>query len=377
MSGLGAVGVQGSSVLIDSYARVAVYDDLLSSPRIITIEPAPIVDFIEQIALRSYEEARNLGGRLPYTVIREVAENFIHAGFKECLVSVLDDGNVVRFSDQGPGIGKKNLVLLPGYSSATAEMKKFIRGVGSGFPIVHEYLGRSGGRLTIDDNIDAGVVITLFAHQDDDRFEYGASARQAQPYAADHTRHAFAQPPVEAGARQQDAADPGHGRGLRELPLSARADSARGWLPDTLLEQAFVEGAGMRPHDGSSQPGSSGFNAAADYMAAGGGGSGVVEGPYGGRPGLNLRPAAAASRAGAFALESGSLLKAREHQALRLLYENGMLGSGDLAVLLDVSPPTATRLLQRLEEAGFVELARNKKRIISNSGLAYLNNRGG
>jgi anti-sigma regulatory factor (Ser/Thr protein kinase) len=146
---------------VGTRARIAIYDDLLSAPRIVDIDPAPIVDFIEDIASNTYEHARRQGGSLPYTVIREIAENFIHAQFRECAVSVLNRGNTIRFSDQGPGIEKKRLVQQPGVTSATAEMKQFIRGVGSGFPIVREYLEHRKGILSIDDNAHEGVVITL------------------------------------------------------------------------------------------------------------------------------------------------------------------------------------------------------------------------
>jgi uncharacterized membrane protein len=146
---------------INTRARIAIYDDLLSAPRIIDINPAPVLDFIENIASTTYELAQKQGGDLPYSVIREIAENFIHAQFKECTVSVLDHGNTIRFSDQGPGIEKKRLVQQPGITSATAEMKRFIRGVGSGFPIVREYLEYRNGILSIDDNAKEGSVITL------------------------------------------------------------------------------------------------------------------------------------------------------------------------------------------------------------------------
>lgn len=146
---------------IDASARIAIYDDLLSAPRIIDVEPAATVDFIEAIASRTYDHSHNLGGKLPYSVIREIAENFIHARFKECTVSILDKGNTIRFSDQGPGIDKKGLVQQPGITSATTDMKRYIRGVGSGFPIVKEYLQYSNGYLSINDNAVDGTVVTL------------------------------------------------------------------------------------------------------------------------------------------------------------------------------------------------------------------------
>jgi sugar-specific transcriptional regulator TrmB len=125
------------------------------------------VDFIEDIATSTYERAREQGGSLPYTVIREIAENFIHAHFKECTVSILNKGNTILFSDQGPGIEKKRLVQQPGITSATADMKRFIRGVGSGFPIVKEYLEHRKGFLSIDDNAKDGTVITLSIQYDE------------------------------------------------------------------------------------------------------------------------------------------------------------------------------------------------------------------
>ena len=153
------------SILARTRARIAVYDDFLSAPRIVDIEPAPIAQFIEAIASQTYELAQKAGGSVPYTVIREITENFIHANFKECTVSVLEKGSVIRFSDRGPGIMKKDLVLKPGFTSATEEMRHFIRGVGSGFPIVREYLNYSKGNLTIEDNVDTGCVITVTVNQ--------------------------------------------------------------------------------------------------------------------------------------------------------------------------------------------------------------------
>lgn len=142
-------------------ARIALYDDMLSAPRITEIPPAPTIEFIENLASTVYNQARNAGGTVPYTVIREVTENFIHAHFKEIIVSILDGGNTIRFADQGPGIEQKDKAQLPGYSSATEPMKRYIRGVGSGLPIVKEYMEVSHGTISIEDNIKAGSVITI------------------------------------------------------------------------------------------------------------------------------------------------------------------------------------------------------------------------
>ena len=125
---------------VPTIARIALYDDLRSAPRITEIQPATTAEYIENLASKIYEQAKLAGGTIPYTVIREVTENFIHARFAEIIVSILDQGNTIRFADQGPGINQKEKAQLPGFTSAIEPMKRYIRGVGSGLPIVREYL---------------------------------------------------------------------------------------------------------------------------------------------------------------------------------------------------------------------------------------------
>lgn len=141
--------------------RLAIYDSLTAAPRVDDIQATTPDQFIEEIAARTYTVARDMGGTLPYTVIREIVENLIHAKFREPVVSVLDAGQTIRFSDQGPGIPDKERALVPGYTSATAEMKQVIRGVGSGLPLVREFLAHEGGTLSLEDNLGSGAVVTL------------------------------------------------------------------------------------------------------------------------------------------------------------------------------------------------------------------------
>lgn len=146
---------------VNNPARIAVYDDLLSSPRIIDIPPNHTKDFIGALASSVYNEAREAGGTIPFTVILQVTENFIHARFTEMVVSIFDEGKTIRFTDQGPGITDKEKAQLPGYSSATQEMKQYINGVGSGLPIVKEYLETKNGNIRIEDNLESGAVVTI------------------------------------------------------------------------------------------------------------------------------------------------------------------------------------------------------------------------
>jgi histidine kinase/DNA gyrase B/HSP90-like ATPase len=146
-------------------ARIAVYDGLIAAPRVEELAAEDLAGAIEQLASRTYNLARERGGTIPYTIIREVAENLIHAGFREVVVTILDDGATVRFADQGPGIPDKEKVFLPGFSTATSDMKQIIRGVGSGLPIVRETLTFAGGTIEIEDNLGSGTVVTLRAAQ--------------------------------------------------------------------------------------------------------------------------------------------------------------------------------------------------------------------
>ena len=146
---------------VSTIARVALYDDLKSAPRITEIQPAATNEYIETLTTTVYEQSRLAGGKVPYTLIREVSENFIHAQFQEIVVSILDDGNTIRFADQGPGIQEKEKAQKPGFSSAIEPMKKYIRGVGSGFPIVKDYLDDREGSIVIEDNLVSGAVVTI------------------------------------------------------------------------------------------------------------------------------------------------------------------------------------------------------------------------
>jgi len=249
---------------VSTQARIAVYDDMRSAPRVFEIESAPTAEFIESIATTTYESAQRLGGKIPYTAIREIAENFIHASFQECTVSVLDGGNTISFSDQGPGIARKILVQRPGVTSATAEMKRYIRGVGSGFPLVNEYLQFSDGTLTITDNAKEGTVVTL-------------SINLPQ----------------------------------KDLILE----------PTRGLQQDIVSSSNTD-------------------------------------------------------IGGASTLNNRETAVLRLMYEHGVVGPSDLTEPLGISAATAYRLLEKLEQAGYVEQTIRRKRILSNSGLHYLESLG-
>ncbi len=142
-------------------ARIALYDNMRSIPRVIDSEYENIADFINDTSQKTYNLSHEMGGNIPYTIIREIIENLIHAEFKEIAISIMSEGNHIMISDQGPGIDDKEKAVLPGYTSATSTMKQYIRGVGSGLPIVKETITFSGGIIDISDNMRQGTVISL------------------------------------------------------------------------------------------------------------------------------------------------------------------------------------------------------------------------
>jgi anti-sigma regulatory factor (Ser/Thr protein kinase) len=146
--------------------RLAVYDSLTSIPRVTDLSANDYEELINLLATKTYQFSQEKGGRVPFTVIKEVVENLVHAYFKEAVITVLDNGNTIRISDQGPGIQNKEKAFLPGFSTAAAAMKKVIKGVGSGLPIVKETLLYSGGKIIVEDNLNQGTVITLSVPKD-------------------------------------------------------------------------------------------------------------------------------------------------------------------------------------------------------------------
>lgn len=146
---------------VDPEVRLAVYDSPLATPRVISLTGGDLKAFIDDLATTTYTHAQARGSRIPFVVIREIVENLIHAYFHNAVISILDDGNTIRIADQGPGIRDKERALLPGFTTASAEMRRYIRGVGSGLPVAREQLAFLGGTLTLEDNLDGGTVVTL------------------------------------------------------------------------------------------------------------------------------------------------------------------------------------------------------------------------
>ena len=56
--------------------RIALYDNMRSIPRVIDSTYHSIPDFINDASQKTYNLSHEMGGKLPYTIIREILKNF-------------------------------------------------------------------------------------------------------------------------------------------------------------------------------------------------------------------------------------------------------------------------------------------------------------
>lgn len=361
-------------------ARIAIYDDLLSAPHMIEIPPAETGAYIENIASTIYEQARRAGGVIPYTVIREVSENFIHARFKEIVVSILDRGNTIRFADQGPGILHKDKAQEPGFSSAIEPMKDYIRGVGSGLPIVKEYLESSHGTISIEDNMGTGSVVTISLNQqhgDDDEADGEEFPEQTDAFESSYGA---------AGAYSSA------GRASRDPFARGMAGSF-----NAMNQTHYAEGGAYPQHaaayngqtGAAAYPGQS-FDPRFAQQGYPAGGYGMPQAPYAGTP-YPQHPAAGTPAQGYPAAgypaaqgyyppeqqasfqavrirQATTDLSEKERVCLVLLANEGPLGITELSALTGMAPSSTSATLKKLEERGLAEKLPSKKRQLTPMG---------
>jgi DNA-binding transcriptional ArsR family regulator len=307
-------------------ARIAVYDDPSAAPRVVIVEPKDVRAYLEEITLQVSQLSASQGGGIPFMVIREIVENFIHAYFMEPTISILDRGNTIRFSDQGPGISQKELALQYGTTSATEEMRHYIRGVGSGLPYVHQYMVDKGGSLKIEDNISGGTVVTIST---------SPAAPQPAPYQA----------PMQAMYQQQYGQWPQQSA----VPMGAQSwpsAAPQGW-PNMAQPQPTYPAA---PTQYPPQPMGVGANAPMMGMQA------PPAQPIGLQP---EQPS------------PWPALSVRARAVMDYLKVHDSVGPSDLARQYGESQPTWTRELQSLEEAGLIRKDGQKRRLTA-MGQAFL-----
>lgn len=181
-------GKQRPLAALERGVRIAVYDSLGTIPRIVDIRSSNYSDLLNEVSSKTYAFAQDKGGSVPYIAIKEIVENLLHADIEEAVITILPDGNTIRVSDQGPGITDKERAFLPGFTTASSEMKKTVRGVGSGLPIVKDSMRSVGGSILIEDNLKKGCVITLSCSTESIK-PHLASKEQLAPGSAASSQH--------------------------------------------------------------------------------------------------------------------------------------------------------------------------------------------
>lgn len=327
---------QPNDALTPTYAaRIAVVDTPYAQPRVVVINPCNTREYLEEITATVAKLASEQGSSIPFMVIREIVENFIHAYFVEPTISILNHGNTIRFADQGPGIKEKEKAFAFGTTSATQDMKKFIRGVGSGLPYVRAYMEQTHGSIVVEDNIAGGTIVTLNAHTNeetpDKEKQSGtqiASAQvpqvqqmqqmqqqQQQPYAQPvYTQPIYAQPTYATNPYINAAA---------ENPVYTNLANT-GHLPAPM--------PAPQPNMQSTQP--------------------------------NMQPTAQPATPG---------LSERAVCVLRAVCTYGAIGPSELARMFGFSQPTWSRELQSLETMGVLHrAAKEQKRTLTQLGQEFV-----
>lgn len=346
--------------------RISVYDDMLSTPRVIVVEQSDVRTYLEDVTNTVYRTMKEQGGKLSLMIIRELVENFIHAQFSEPVISILDNGNTIRFADQGPGIGDKERAFEFGVTSADREKKRYIRGTGAGLPMVQQYVENAGGAIAVEDNLGAGTVVTVSvdpkrAAELEHAVSRGAAVRSGCAHEAEPTAAPMQSPtdpwgagayqagtyPAQAGYPQQPY---GAGAYPGQIPYGMMAGQMPG-APGAFPQQpAYYPGyqqgypmQGFQQHQGYPQPG---------FPQAGAPNQGYAQ----------IAPAPA---------QQGPYVSERGAAALLFIYQNGKGGPTDLTRALGRSDATWSRELDALASTGLVHKPRQKY-VLTDMGKAWV-----
>lgn len=353
-------GDSGKGPGVNYATRISVYDDMLSTPRVIVIDRNDVRTYLEEITNTVYRLMKEQGGSLSLMVIRELVENFIHAHFIEPVISILDGGDTIRFADQGPGISDKDMAFEFGVTSADRSQKRYIRGTGAGLPMVQQYLENAGGAISIEDNLNQGTVVTVSVDPDrvaqiEGSVSRGAAVRGAAPAAGAGMQGIPADPPrtTMAGASRAPMTAP-------VMPSTAQGYPTpypypyQGMVAQTVARQVTVD-----PMTGQPVP------SPGAYMQL----------PSMGTP-LPYQPQPqwpAAIQAGTMP-GTGIDISERGMRALGFMAEHGAAGPTDLFNAYGESAPTWSRELAALARAGLVR-KHGQKRVLTDMGKAWLEQR--
>lgn len=380
--------------------RISIYDDLFSTPRILVIQPSDPRTYLEEVTNTVYRCMKEQGGSLPLMIIRELVENFIHAHFTEPIVSILDDGNTIRFADLGPGITDKERAFDFGVTSADRSMKRYIRGTGAGLPMVQQYLEHAGGAVSIEDNLGCGTVVTVSVdaarvREIESHARRGAAVRgpaftsEEAALAARGGAGAAAMvgAAVPGMAPQQAALGAMPGAAAGGMPAQAEG-TVPGGYPNTMPYQqvpGWYPWQGY-PAAGEAQAAMAGaypnvaFTGAAPGYAPAYAGMPTQPAMQGaptaaGWPAMSMTPQAVpgAQQAVASAAPAAAqpFVDERGAQALTYIADNGQGGPTDLVNTFGSSAPTWSRALAQLSSLGLAE-KHGRKYTLSERGASWV-----
>lgn len=372
--------------------RISVCDDMLSTPRVIVVEQSDVRTYLEDVTNTVYRTMKEQGGKLSLMIIRELVENFIHAQFSEPVISILDNGNTIRFADQGPGIGDKERAFEFGVTSADREKKRYIRGTGAGLPMVQQYVENAGGAIAVEDNLGAGTVVTVSVDpKRSAELEHAVSrgaavrsgcAHEAEPAAApmQNPTDPWGAGAYQAGAYPAQAGYPQQPYGAASYPgqmpygmtagqMQGAGQAQPGGFPDPAPGYGRMpRAAGAFPQQPAYYPGyqqgypMQGFQQHQGFPQSGFPQPGF---PQTGAPGQGYAQIAAAPA------QQGPYVSERGAAALLFIYQNGKGGPTDLTRALGRSDATWSRELDALASTGLVHKPRQKY-VLTDMGRAWV-----
>lgn len=346
--------------------RISVYDDMLSTPRVIVVEQSDVRTYLEDVTNTVYRTMKEQGGKLSLMIIRELVENFIHAQFSEPVISILDNGNTIRFADQGPGIGDKERAFEFGVTSADREKKRYIRGTGAGLPMVQQYVENAGGAIAVEDNLGAGTVVTVSvdpkrAAELEHAVSRGAAVRSGCVHEAEPAAAPMQSPTDPWGAGAYQAGTYPAQAGYPQQPYGAGAYP--GQIPYGMMAGQMPGAPGAFPQQPAYYPGyqqgypMQGFQQHQRFPQPGF--------PQAGAPGQGYTQVAPAPA------QQGPYVSERGAAALLFIYQNGKGGPTDLTRALGRSDATWSRELDALASTGLVHKPRQKY-VLTDMGKAWV-----
>lgn len=357
-----ADAVENAPSQVSYTIRISVYDDMLSTPRVIVVEQSDVRTYLEDVTNTVYRTMKEQGGKLSLMIIRELVENFIHAQFSEPVISILDNGNTIRFADQGPGIGDKERAFEFGVTSADREKKRYIRGTGAGLPMVQQYVENAGGAIAVEDNLGAGTVVTVSV--DPKRaaeLEHAVSRGAAVRSGCAHEAEPMQSPTDPWGAGAYQAGTYPAQTGYPQQPYGAGAYP--GQMPYGMMAGQMPGAPGTFPQQPAYYPGyqqgypMQGFQQHQGYPQTGFPQAGAPSQGY-----AQIAPAPA---------QQGPYVSERGAAALLFIYQNGKGGPTDLTRALGRSDATWSRELDALASTGLVHKPRQKY-VLTDMGKAWV-----